>query len=187
MMRLITSCWLLLNLLMFSAGVRADISWSFQLINDSVLVSGNDVVSVYGSLVNSSLSDEALIISEPCDTCSYNVTSAALTTDPNLFNYYSFDEGPLGAQDLSSLLTGISIQPGSSLSFLFYSLVPTASPVPTGIYHVDYNALGLQAGGLFLFNDGGVFSITVVPEPDSWAMLLAGLSLVGWSVRRRKT
>lgn len=30
-------------------------------------------------------------------------------------------------------------------------------------------------------------SITVVPEPETWAMLLAGLSLVGLRVARRKT
>jgi hypothetical protein len=30
-----------------------------------------------------------------------------------------------------------------------------------------------------------VTSITTVPEPESWAMLLAGLGLVGWAARRR--
>lgn len=30
-----------------------------------------------------------------------------------------------------------------------------------------------------------VTSITSVPEPESWAMLLAGLGLVGWAARRR--
>jgi hypothetical protein len=26
-----------------------------------------------------------------------------------------------------------------------------------------------------------------VPEPETWAMLLAGLGLVGWMARRRRT
>lgn len=31
-----------------------------------------------------------------------------------------------------------------------------------------------------------VTSITAVPEPESWTMLLAGVGLVGWAARRRK-
>jgi len=32
----------------------------------------------------------------------------------------------------------------------------------------------------------GTISVTAVPEPETWAMLLAGLGLVGWTVQRRK-
>jgi hypothetical protein len=32
----------------------------------------------------------------------------------------------------------------------------------------------------------GTFSVTAVPEPESYAMILAGLGLVGFMVRRRK-
>lgn len=31
---------------------------------------------------------------------------------------------------------------------------------------------------------GGVATVTPVPEPGQWAMMLAGLALVGWIVRR---
>jgi hypothetical protein len=66
-------------------------------------------------------------------------------------------------------------------------------------YHAPLAAtsgtLGLTSGpfaGVKVYMDIGsgnslyVTSITAVPEPESWAMLLAGLSVVGWAVRRRK-
>ncbi len=54
--------------------------------------------------------------------------------------------------------------------------------------------LGLTSGpfaGVKVYMDIGsgnslyVTSITAVPEPESWTMLLAGLGLVGWAARRR--
>jgi hypothetical protein len=35
-----------------------------------------------------------------------------------------------------------------------------------------------------LYSNGTV-SVTAVPEPETYAMMLAGLGLVGWSARRR--
>lgn len=55
--------------------------------------------------------------------------------------------------------------------------------------NVPFHANGFFAvlGGASV-NDLGVldnYSVTAVPEADNWAMLLAGLSLVGWQIRRR--
>jgi hypothetical protein len=36
-------------------------------------------------------------------------------------------------------------------------------------------------------SSNGVLQVTAVPEADSYAMMLAGLGLVGFMVRRRKT
>jgi len=42
------------------------------------------------------------------------------------------------------------------------------------------------AGGSLQISSGGVITLQApVPEPESWAMLLAGLGLVGWAVARR--
>jgi len=56
------------------------------------------------------------------------------------------------------------------------------------------NVLGSTAGALdwrignTAFNPGDRFSITVaIPEPGTYALMLAGLGLVGWLARRRRS
>ena len=177
--------FLLFILLIFSRASSAEISWSFHLINKTTVVTGNNVISVYGALENSLISDETLVISAPCDGCFFNVTSAVLTTDPDIFNYYTFDEGPLGTQDLSSILTGVSVSPGNYIDFLFYSLVPTATPIPAGEYRIEYNSLGLNVNNFFSFNDGGSLIVSVVPEPTTYWLFLAGLACLYVAFRWR--
>jgi hypothetical protein len=45
-------------------------------------------------------------------------------------------------------------------------------------------AAGTQLDTSRLYADGSI-SVTAVPEPETYAMMLAGLGLVGWSARRR--
>lgn len=60
------------------------------------------------------------------------------------------------------------------------------------IYDIDSNFLGRGVyigftAGSGLADDGHfIGSLTPVPEPETWAMLLAGLGLVGYAVRRRR-
>ncbi len=61
---------------------------------------------------------------------------------------------------------------------------------PNGVDMVDLNSLVHMPAGVVLtsatgINDAGqVIAIGVVPEPESYALLLAGLSLIGFIVRR---
>jgi PEP-CTERM motif len=48
------------------------------------------------------------------------------------------------------------------------------------------SALNAAANAGTAFNVGGSLSTAVVPEPASWAMLIAGFGLVGAAMRRRK-
>lgn len=45
----------------------------------------------------------------------------------------------------------------------------------------------LPAGASASFDSGTAYNVTAVPEPGEWAMLLAGLGLVGWRARRRQS
>jgi hypothetical protein len=60
-----------------------------------------------------------------------------------------------------------------SLSFL---------PVTAGSYSFGYQNLGGDNIGILLDN----VAVTAVPEPEAYAMVLAGLGLVGWMAGRRK-
>ena len=64
---------------------------------------------------------------------------------------------------------------------------------PNGVGMTDLNSLVSLPGGVVLTeatginNHGQVAVIGNIPEPETYAMLLAGLGLLGFIARRRKT
>lgn len=50
---------------------------------------------------------------------------------------------------------------------------------------VDLVSIGIPHGATASFASGTTYNVTAVPEPGEWAMLLAGLALVGWRARQR--
>jgi len=46
--------------------------------------------------------------------------------------------------------------------------------------------IALPEGASANFASGTAYNVTAVPEPGEWAMLLAGLGLVGWRARRKR-
>ena len=108
-----------------------------------------------------------------------------------------------GANSWFEVGSTYTLAPGDQQSFLLYTLTPTTGSATPGTYELYNVALGLtirgfDADGNALDADvsattcssglaGCAFSRTVVaavPEPEAWAMLLAGLGLVGWRARR---
>lgn len=61
----------------------------------------------------------------------------------------------------------------------------------TGATTLDFSnsanlvSIGLPQGATASFASGATYNVTAVPEPGEWLMLLAGLGLVGWRVRRK--
>lgn len=102
--------------------------------------------------------------------------------DPDFQWYASVDYAPSGNNDQSGLLTGT----------IYHFNLGTYSVSAA----VDFAALGMEGSPVYygftasggLADDGHIITSAVpvpVPEPDEWALLLAGLSVVGWTVRRR--
>ncbi|MDP2787700.1 MAG: PEP-CTERM sorting domain-containing protein [Pseudomonadota bacterium] len=82
-------------------------------------------------------------------------------------------------------MTGFELPGGSSV----YAM----SGTNLGSYNIAFDSTG--GGGGVLCNDlncatsggGGGTVIPAIPEPETYAMMLAGLALVGWSARRRRS
>ncbi|MGH7012048.1 MAG: FxDxF family PEP-CTERM protein [Caulobacteraceae bacterium] len=125
---------------------------------------------------------------------SYTLTSGESTDALD----FSFDLTPSSGNVLQQLQA--SLRSGSqSIAFDLYSGTPgsgtflgASSPTITGP-SLDSN---LAPGDYYLqivTNPpvgsliSGALSVTAVPEPATWAMLLAGFAFVGYAVRRRRT
>lgn len=101
--------------------------------------------------------------------------------DPDFQWFAEVDYLPSGQDDLTGVLTG-RIEHLNLGSFAVSAAV-------------DFGALGLDGSAVHygftasngLANDGHYITSAVpVPEPQTWALLLAGLAAVGWMARRRQ-
>jgi len=83
--------------------------------------------------------------------------------------------GPVGDLHFTS---SQALPPGTSTTTGFHLGTPTGSP--------DLYATTPSAGGLLLKVDGSNTFTTVIPEPETYALMLAGLGALGFMTRRRR-
>jgi len=136
-----------------------------------------------GTLTNSSsgISDQ---FSTPGDsfvdnwyfTISPDETSAAVAGD--IDNLPAFDIGSFGAKLIGPSQTWDAVQVGDT-----FRIDPML--LPAGIY--DFQVFGTVIGTVGAAYGGTISAFTSpVPEPETYGMLMAGVSCVGLMVRRRK-
>lgn len=87
---------------------------------------------------------------------------------------------------LHSMATDLS----AFLPFCATDCPPTPAVEGTGATTLDFSnsanliSIALPEGATASFSSGTAYTVTAVPEPAEWLMLLAGLGLVGWRTQR---
>ena len=119
---------------------------------------------------------DAMISVDPSSPFPLHVLGVGGTGGGNLANLYS-----LNMQEIFDYTRyPASIAPGQSITLHWGELIPFGS-VPSGRYPGDSYDLGFEIElgkpGISMFSDNN-FTVTVVPEPTSLSLTLAGLSFL---------
>lgn len=96
------------------------------------------------------------------------------------FDLAGSQRGTSETVDVSFGSTNASFSLNSADPFSTYVL--NFTPISSGSYSFGYQNSGGDNVGILLDN----VSVSAVPEPETYAMLLVGLGLLGFTVRRRK-
>ncbi len=111
----------------------------------------------------------------------YTETGLSSIYDPGYYQWYAkLDYIPSGNNDGTGTLTGSIDQLVGSLSFAVASAVDGNALTGLPLYY------GFTAGSGLADDGHYVTSAMPVPEPETWGMLLVGLGLVGWRIRRSR-
>jgi len=118
-----------------------------------------------------------------------NFTIPTLSSTSGSANTYALSFSGVNVIDIQNLVVEVwdNVHPGGSTLYTTFTgdnLTHAFGNLAAGQYHLDIS--GQFGPNAF----GGQYSVALqalpVPEPETYAMLLAGLGLVGFSVRRRK-
>ena len=176
--------------------------------------SGNDYAPANTAVLTTDAGDQLYLRwhkrGEVAAASTGNTYSFALGTQPLSFDWgFDFNTGARGSQVSSALITiknigtgqmvsynplfagndntnfSGNVQNSAHLGFAFLSGVGF-NPNIDGLYRVTLDVTGFSGGPQSLSVDAKYgLGVAAVPEPATWAMLIAGFGLVGGAMRRR--
>ncbi|MQA39981.1 PEP-CTERM sorting domain-containing protein [Rugamonas aquatica] len=116
------------------------------------------------------LNDQMTVLGAAAQVSGRSASGLTLMSDSPVPNSLVYSNGHY------SQITDLLISPNDYSSVFFQ-------------YNTDINASGqiLVAGWDINQQQTATYLLTPVPEPETWAMLVAGLGMLGWTARRRRT
>lgn len=134
---------------------------------------------VNGSAVNVSFSGIANALFDYNNASTSGFMGLSVSRGNTVVGEYLWDVQQSDSHNVNFSFTGAV---GEELTFSSYMLSSIA--LPSASFAPSATPYTLAETGTSL---NGRFIIAAVPEPETYAMLLAGLGLLGWVVRRRKS
>jgi hypothetical protein len=143
--------------------------------------------------------DDFLFLNAAASAASYTFTSASAIAALDLSFWYASRNGQGGSVTLSTFNQTLGNTPGNVAQFggnnpgpqtggLFNNydayFSQTLTNLAAGTYVLTF-AKGAGAQQSFKLDDVK-FTVTAVPEPSTYALMFAGLGLVGWAARRKR-
>ena len=129
------------------------------------------------------------------DSSGHLTTYDIVTTTDRIYGQH-YIKPSIGSSNFLDLYSLAIFQGDSNLNIVFDKQTTTSDTSMLVIYGIDSNSIEFDAYSSRSITSGSVFSVSsvpavpavpAVPEPETYALLLGGLGVLGFIARRRKS